>query len=187
MTTPTREQVVQWDEREISLWLEMGSPESFKKVTVCEIVQTLNYFKNTARADLEASVEFANQQYQDLGVQSNKEIERLEAIIAEQAAKIELLKTFWSIEGANVDRLRQQNAELTAQLVQQSVDAANEFDAHHESMLREIDELTAQRDELLLALENIAACPGDNRLTTAIQWAKAAIINHKEQDENRSE
>lgn len=24
-------------------------------------------------------------------------------------------------------------------------------------------------------------------LTTAIQWAKAAIINHKEQDENRSE
>jgi hypothetical protein len=48
-------------------------------------------------------------------------------------------------------------------------------------------DLTAQRDELLLALENIAACPGDNRLTTAIQWAKAAIINHKEQDENRSE
>ena len=34
---------------------------------------------------------------------------------------------------------------------------------------------TKQRDELLSALERIAAGPGDNRLLTAIQWAKEAI------------
>lgn len=43
-----------------------------------------------------------------------------------------------------------------------------------------IAELTAQRDEAMAALESIAACPGDNRLSTAIQWAKAAIAKCKE-------
>lgn len=35
-------------------------------------------------------------------------------------------------------------------------------------------------DEAMAALESIAACPGDNRLSTAIQWAKAAIAKCKE-------
>lgn len=37
------------------------------------------------------------------------------------------------------------------------------------------DIIMKQRDELLSALERIAAGPGDNRLLTAIQWAKEAI------------
>lgn len=43
----------------------------------------------------------------------------------------------------------------------------------------QIATLTKQRDELLSALERIAAGPGDNRLLTAIQWAKEAIDNVK--------
>lgn len=43
----------------------------------------------------------------------------------------------------------------------------------------QIATLTKQRDELLSALERIAAGPGDNRLLTAIQWAKEAIGNVK--------
>lgn len=81
-----------------------------------------------------------------------------------------------------VRELRQQNAELQSTRLQMITDFG-QYQGAHEN----VKYLTAQRDELLLALENIAACPGDNRLTTAIQWAKAAIINHKEQDENRSE
>ena len=43
----------------------------------------------------------------------------------------------------------------------------------------QIATLTKQRDELLSALERIAAGPWDNRLLTAIQWAKEAIGNVK--------
>lgn len=42
-------------------------------------------------------------------------------------------------------------------------------------LARRYNETLKQRDELLYALERIAAGPGDNRLLTAIQWAKDAI------------
>lgn len=46
----------------------------------------------------------------------------------------------------------------------------------HPKLLQvQVDALRNQRDELLSALERIAAGPGDNRLLTAIQWAKEAI------------
>lgn len=122
MTTPTREQVVQWARESGFSFLEVEDDH--------EIHDT---FATLARADLEAT-------------------------IAEQAAEIARLKedvSHWRYQADEAGTLRVRYGKQNA-------------------------ELTAQRDEAMAALESIAACPGDNRLSTAIQWAKAAIAKCKE-------
>lgn len=59
------------------------------------------------------------------------------------------------------------------------------MDGTHRSFIRwvcksdYVESVENQRDELLSALERIAAGPGSNRLSTAIEWAKDAIANVK--------
>lgn len=52
-------------------------------------------------------------------------------------------------------------------------------DAIDEALMEYITHVEKQRDELLAALERIAAGPGSNRLSTAIEWAKEAIASVK--------
>lgn len=79
---------------------------------------------------------------------------------------------------ANCDITMKQRDELLAD--RDTWKARAEFSYQQRDVLEGRASLAeAQRDELLSALERIAAGPGDNRLLTAIQWAKEAIDNVK--------
>lgn len=120
----------------------------------------------------------------------------LSELIAERTAsltaEVERLKDCWSAEGAQVNTLRQQNAELTAE-----IERLNTI-INHAKQMEELDkkqnaELTAQRDAAISTIEFAykVAVEHDDRIP--FDWVAycgmlhAAIINHKEQDENRSE
>jgi len=92
----------------------------------------------------------------------------LNELIAERTAsltaEVERLKDYWSAKNAQVDTLRQQNAELTAQR-----DAAI-------STIEFAYKVAVEHDDRI-PFDWVAYCG----------MLHAAIINHKEQDENRSE
>jgi hypothetical protein len=133
-------------------WLEMaGIPQCVSPIDRATQIMAATKIVTIARADLEATISELTAEV-GFWINSRNELQQADdAIIADQAKEIERLQE----HSTYVDR---QNLQLG----------------------RELAELTAQRDEAMAALESIAACPGDNRLSTAIQWAKAAIAKCKE-------
>lgn len=125
MTTPTREQVVQLVNSS-TMWKPDGLPSDWNDGDYVGDVDDLISLVTLARADLEQQIEFANQQYQDLGEQTHNKLTELEATIAEQAKET-------AERQADHLKLVEENHELRQQLAAQQ--------AYAEQLRDELDRL----------------------------------------------
>ena len=83
-TTPPAAQPAPFDEGLVGIWLEMGAPETFKNVTVKEMLIALRYFSAAQPApDLQAELDATNRQVEILSdalAESRREVAALKAV-----------------------------------------------------------------------------------------------------------
>lgn len=116
-------------------------------------------------------------------IEDQEELESLRQQNAELTAELQATRLQMITDFGQYQEAHEKVNELTAQLVQQSVDAANEFNVHHEAMLKEVDKATAQRDAAMNALVSISKiqnrydCGDWDEIEEARSIADAAIAN----------